>query len=324
MAAFFTQMRGDNATKKDAKSGTIPGVHEGPQGKLPKGAASEKPAPVGSITIPDTKGQTVKARFLLGTEPNLSGKTQLRPAFVTWATAPGNPFFARAAVNRWWANFFGRGLVNPIDDMRPDNAATHPQLLDLLAREFSASGFDLKHLIRCICNSQTYQRTSAPVKGNKDDNELYSHAAVRMMTADQLYDSLEVALSHAPAAKVKGGPKAAGGGGAREQFRRFFHTEADDDATAVADYAHGIPQVLRLMNSAQMNDNTAVIARLMKNEGTPEKIIEALYLRILSRLPREAETKRMAAHVKSAKDPAQGYSDVMWVLVNSSEFMFNH
>jgi hypothetical protein len=275
VAAFFGQVHSDKADKKSAKAGAIPSIHDGGSaGKGKKAAAKTEAAPPGSIVIPDTKGQTVKATFLLGAEAPPAGKTQLRGEFATWATSPSNPFFARAAVNRWWANFFGRGIVNPIDDMRTEAKNTHPALLDSLAKEFAASGFDLKHLIRCICNSPTYQRSSRPLPENREDDQLYSHAAVRMMTADMLYDSLEVAMSHAPASKAaKGeakGAKKLGGGGPRAQFRKFFHTEADDDASAVENYAHGIPQVLRLMNSTQMNDTAAVVKRVM-SEGTPEK-----------------------------------------------------
>ncbi|MBL8797918.1 MAG: DUF1549 domain-containing protein, partial [Planctomycetia bacterium] len=296
VAAFFNQVDSDGTRNMQVKNGTEPSITEnGPVKAKGKGAAKAPAgAPSGSIVIPDTNGKTVKAKYLLGAEPPVAGKPQLRPTFATWATAPNNPFFAKAAVNRWWAHFFGRGLVSPIDDLQPSNKPSHPELLELLTKEFTSSGFDLKYLIRCICNSQAYQRSSAPRPENKQDVELYSHAAVRMMTADMLFDSLEVALSHSPA----GGKNAAAkrvnkaGGGPREQFRQFFHTEADDDASAMADYAHGIPQVLRLMNSAQMNDTTTVVNRILKTESTPEKIVEALYLRILSRLPTPSETKR--------------------------------
>jgi hypothetical protein len=329
VAAFFGQVDAEGTRNMQVKAGAAPSIIENgvikgkAKGKLAK---NDRPAPSGAIVIPDTNGKTVKAKYLLGSEPPVAGKAQLRPTFAAWATSPTNPFFAKAAVNRWWAHFFGRGLVSPIDDMRPDAKPTHPQLLDALAKEFTDSGFDLKHLIRCICNSQTYQRSSLPRADNKKDEELYSHAAMRMMTADMLYESLEVALNHSPAGAKNAAAKNAKrmAGGPREQFRQFFHTEADDDASAMADYAHGIPQVLRLMNSAQMNDTTAVVGKLMKAESAPEKLVEALYLRILSRLPTPSETKRMTAYVKSEKDAARGYNDIMWVLLNSSEFMFNH
>jgi hypothetical protein len=212
--------------------------------------------------------------------------------------------------------------------MRAESKITHPELLEFLSKEFASSGFDLKHLIRCICNSQAYQRTSKPLPGNKEDDELYSHAAVRMMTADMLFDSLAVALNHAPADKAGKMGKAAGAkkqtGGPREEFRKFFHTEADDDASAVADYAHGIPQVLRLMNSTQMNNTNAVVAALLKADPAPEKVTTALYLRVLSRRPTEVEIKKAGSYVAGAKTPAAGYGDLMWALLNSAEFMFNH
>jgi uncharacterized protein DUF1549/uncharacterized protein DUF1553 len=326
-AAFFGHVHSSNASKKDVKAGATPSIREGGAVGKMKGNKDEKSAPFDSIVIPDTKGQTVKARFLLGTEPNLNGRPQLRPTFAAWATSANNPYFAKAMVNRMWAHFFGRGLVTPLDDMRPENKCTHPELLDALAKEFAGSNFDLKHLIRCIANSQAYQRTSVPRSDNKSDEELYSHGTVRMMTADMLYDSLQVALSHAPADnstdKAKGAKKG-GGGGPRAQFRKFFHTEADDDASAVADYAHGIPQVLRMMNSTQMNNTAAVIAKLMKTDSTPERVVESIYLRILSRMPTPTESQKMVGYVAGSSDPAKGYNDVMWALLNSSEFLFNH
>src|SRR6202042_1150780 len=94
-----------------------------------------------------------------------------------------------------WANFFGMGIVNPIDDMDPDKA-THPELLKLLADEFVASGFDQKHLIRCICLSRTYQRSSTVIPENKEDDKLYSHMKAKVMSADMLYDSLAIVLEH--------------------------------------------------------------------------------------------------------------------------------
>ncbi len=330
VAAFFNEVHSSNASKKDAKAGAIPSIHEGGpvalKGKAAKAAAGEK-APAGSIVIPDTKGKTVKAHYLLGAEAPVSGKAQMRPVFASWATSPSNPFFARAAVNKWWANFFGRGIVSPIEDMRPESKNTHPELLDYLSKEFASSGFDLKHLIRCICNSQAYQRTSRPLPSNKEDEELYSHAAVRMMTADMLFDSLAVAMNHAPADKAAKMAKVAGKkqpGGPREEFRKFFHTEADDDASAVADYAHGIPQVLRLMNSSQMNNTTAIVSALLKADPAPEKVTTALYLRVLSRRPSDAEIKKASSYVAGAKSPAAGFGDLMWALLNSGEFMFNH
>src|SRR5262249_43669134 len=186
MAAFFTATQAENAGRNDEGP---PGVKEAvPSGQIaerankaaaklkavgkvaPKAAekaakaaekiAAKAAAAKGAAVIPDTNGKTVPARFLHGETPKLVGKYEYRPVLANWVTSPKNPYFAKAMVNKVWANFFGRGIVNPIDDMRADSPNTHPALLDALAAEFTASGFDIKHLIRCICNSNAYQRTS--------------------------------------------------------------------------------------------------------------------------------------------------------------------
>jgi Protein of unknown function (DUF1549)/Protein of unknown function (DUF1553) len=326
VAAFFAQTHADHSTKQGAKTGAMPSVHEGGAVKAGKKKDAAEHAPFGEITIPDTKGKTVKATFLGADKPApLSGK-ELRPLFAAWATSAGNPYFAKAAANRMWANFFGRGIVDPVDDMRPEAKSSHPELLKLLADEFVASGFDLKYLIRCICASKTYQRASRPLPENKDDDRLYSRMPVKVMSADVLFDSLAVALGHAAASKEKDGAKKKkkAGGDVREQFRKFFHAEADDDVGAIEDYSHGIPQALRLMNAQQINDTAGTVSRLTKAGGGTDKVIEGLFLTALSRKPTEIELTRMKKYVADEKEPAKAYGDILWVLLNSSEFLLNH
>ncbi len=328
LAAFFATTHLENAAKKQVQAGEVPAVVE--DGVIRRGRKDKtdtERVPPGSIVIPDSHGRAVKARFLLGETPVLHRGEPLRTVFADWGTAADNPYFARAAVNRLWSNFFGRGLVNPVDDMRLDSRTHHADLLKMLAEEFTASRFDLKHLIRCICTSQAYQRTSMPLPENQADEELFSHMKLKPMTADMLFDSLTVALDHEPAGKEGKGKK---GGltkiryGPRDQFRRFFNAEADDDAGIVEDYTHGIPQVLRLMNSGDTNSTGAVIARLLKSSVGPEAVLRSLYLRVLSRLPTEAEVGQMQHYVSASRDVARGYEDVLWVLLNSSEFLSNH
>lgn len=324
VAAFFTQTHAFNAAKKDAKAGDVPSIREGGNVKLGKKDTTEK-APFGQIVIPDSKGKNVKATYLGGVSPSMAGKTQLRPVFVNWLISPKNPYFARAIVNKTWANFFGRGIVEPVDDMRPEAKATHPELLQLLTDEFVASGFDLKHLIRCICASKAYQRTSRPLPENKEDDKLYGKMTVKVMTADMLFDSLQVALGHAAADREKGkGLGKKKGGNVREQFRKFFHAEADDDVGVIEDYTHGVPQALRLMNAQQINDTSATVSKLMKADSSPDKVIEGLFLTTLSRKPTAAEFKRMKEYLATEKQAAKAYGDILWVLLNSGEFLFNH
>src|SRR5262249_55476308 len=137
-------------------------------------------------------GRVVKARFLGGPEADLSAEGPYRARLAAWVTAADNPYFANAAVNRLWAHFFGRGFVHPLDGFDEHHAPSHPAVPKRLADEFTASGYDLKHLVRCVCNSKAYQRTSRPRPGNEDDASGVSHMAIKVMTPEMFYDSLEV------------------------------------------------------------------------------------------------------------------------------------
>ena len=113
-------------------------------------------------------------------EPKLNQRDPYRPILADWMTSPKNSYFAKAIVNRVWSQLFGRGIVNPVDDMHDGNPASHPELLTTLTQQFKNNGYDLKHLLRAICNSEAYQRTSKPAAGNEDaDPRLFSRAAVR-------------------------------------------------------------------------------------------------------------------------------------------------
>ncbi|HMP18471.1 MAG TPA: DUF1553 domain-containing protein, partial [Gemmatales bacterium] len=276
----------------------------------------------------DSNGKTEKARFLLGEAPTLSQSQSPRLVFLDWLTAQENPYFARSFVNKMWANFFGKGIIDPIDDMRDLSQATHPELLELLAREFTESGYDIKHLIRCIVSSQTYQRTSIPLPENKDDKTLYSRMPVKGMSADMLFDSLQVVMEKSflepENRRARQQAQRKGRGGPREQFRKFFHAEADDDAGVTEEYSHGIPQVLRLMNDSRLNNLNSLITSLMRNEKKPEKIIQSIYLRVLSRPATEPEITRMKKFLEGDREQKRAYSDIFWALLNSSEFVFNH
>ena len=249
-----------------------------------------------------------------------------RPVLANWVCSPTNPFFARAFVNRLWAQYMGRGIVNPVDDLSVENEPTHPELLNALAREFTDSGFDVKHLIRGLCNSKAYQRTSRPLGDNRDDKVLYSHQAIKVLSGEQLYDSLtsiigplvgkDNPMRKAPA---KGGPVTA-----RDQFGLFF--QGTDNAPPTA-YEAGIPQALRLMNSPLMASarltNVATRAAEVTKGTTPDKAVEKLYLTALARRPTADETKKMAEFVGKHQDPRAAYGDVLWVLLQTSEFALN-
>src|SRR5205807_2312045 len=124
--------------------------------------------------------------FLQGEQPKLNTAEPYRPVLGKWMTSADNKFFARAMVNRFWYQMFGRGIVNPVDDMHDDNAPTHPALLATLTEQFKLNGFDVKYLLRAICNSEVYQRSSVTVADAASyDPELYSQRELRVMNPEQ-------------------------------------------------------------------------------------------------------------------------------------------
>ncbi|HEY3788771.1 MAG TPA: DUF1549 domain-containing protein, partial [Urbifossiella sp.] len=147
-----------------------------------------------------TSGKTLSPYGNVSTDP----RADRRAAFARWLTRPGNPFFARVEVNRIWFGLFGRGIVNPVDDFRSSNPPAIPELLDALSAEFERSGFDRKHLLRLICNSRTYQRSTATNKFNESDDLLFSHYPIRRLSAEQLQDAIGYATGTlAPTAEVR-------------------------------------------------------------------------------------------------------------------------
>jgi hypothetical protein len=287
-----------------------------------------RPRPA-SITIPEASMRKVRkmapvpAKFPDGQEPKLEPAVSFRPAFAAWLTSPENPYFAPNTVNRLWAHFFGRGFVNPLDDFREDNPPSHPALLQLLARELIAAGFDQKHLIRVLCNSQAYQRSSRVLPGNKQDTTLFSRMYLKVLEPDVFYAVLcqaletpDLELFGRPARPPRDFPTP------RAQFVKFFTTkEAEDEAGY---YSHGIPQALRLLNHEKLNAGSRLVDRLLQGGQSPDAVIEGIYLTVLSRRPTAEELKETAAHVARQHSPRQGYDDVVWALINGGEFIMNH
>jgi hypothetical protein len=314
MAAFFTKVRilGNPRQAILNKNGTL-GINENGKGR-------PLPLPVSAKRVPP--------KFLQGEEPKLSTSDAYRPALAEWMTSPKNPYFSRAMVNRVWAQLFGRGIVNPIDDMHDGNKPSHPQLLADLSTRFAGDGFDVKNLFRALCNSEAYQRTSKPVAGNREAGpELFARMAIKVLTPEQLYDSLtQVVGAPNPANLQRRAANAAQAAVLRNLtprtlFVAFFKGEDNADPT---EYQGGIPQVLRMMNSPQVN-NASLLSPLMRSGKTAEQIVDHLYLTVLSRRPTIHERQRTLALVrKHADEPGQAYADILWVLLNSSEFTMNH
>jgi hypothetical protein len=303
MAAFFTEIQTPNRPKMVYMAG----VQDNPMLTLKTLAGADMLE--GYIDRPPT--------FLGGKE--LATQPQsARIALANWMTAPENPYFARAAVNRLWWHFLGRGLVDPVDDMHLGNAPSHPELLEMLSQRFIESGYDLKLLCRAIANTRTYQQTSRPALLGEVEEKWFARMPIKVLSADQLYDSLVVILG--PPAKSKGIDTRLG---ARFEFTQFFSSDGDPDPMR---YDRGIPHALRLMNSSQFTGRSLdmFVSRIATGRSS-EQIINELFISILSRPPNLSEVEFSQAHVRSSGEmPHAAFRELAWSLLLSSEFSLNH
>ncbi len=283
---------------------------------------------------PGQKGEPIKPRFLGGSaldEPPLpkgfkepdyrTAKTLPKPAFsrkeklASWLTAADNPYFAKAAVNRVWGQFMGRGLVHPLDDLGGKNPPTHPALLQAMTDHFIKSKFDLKELIREIVNSETYELAGAGI-GSAALPRWFERARVRPLTAEELLASMRVASGWKDA-KLPGATE--------EYFLRYFgeptngQGEFQGSLTEHLFLNHGDP-VRQFIYRRKGNLTDSVLT----SKEPMEKRVEELFLAVLGRLPKESERKRFVAHLTSNPKPDGLVEEAIWALLNTAEFRFNH
>ena len=271
-----------------------------------------------------------------------------RRHLAEWMRSRDNPYFARMLVNRYWKHFFGRGLVEPEDDIRPTNPATHPELLDALAADFAASGFDLKHLIRTIANSRTYQRSSEATESNADDEQHYARYYPKRLPAEVLLDSVnDVAgatntFANQPEA-VRAVTLPNERGTLESEFLTLFGRPSMDTACECERTGEAnLGQSLHLLNSDSIQEKLTAdkgrAAQLAKaGDRSDEDRVSELYLRALSRKPDPEELavalshleKKRSALAEETDPPAReraerdAFEDIVWVLVNTKEFLFN-
>ncbi|MBI2806326.1 MAG: DUF1553 domain-containing protein [Planctomycetes bacterium] len=313
MASFFMKTRMSATPQQAAKKGKALIVSEVNTGK---GRGKKGGLPASAKIVP--------AKFLQGESPKLNTSEPYRPVLAKWMTSPDNKFFARAMVNRFWYQLFGRGIVNPVDDMHDDNTATHPELLATMTEQFKLNSFDVKFLVRAICNSQVYQRSSHTVAdADSVDHELYAQRQMRVMSPGQMYDSLTTilgAVKGKAGAKTKKQPKK-GPASPRDAFITFFRVEEGNPL----EYQSGIPQALRMMNSPFTNRAEFIAADITRAAKTPAEAIERIYLAAVSRRPTAAELERLTTYARRpGSTPRTAYGDILWALLNTSEFVLNH
>ena len=296
----------------------------------PLGAAPvvKPPAPANprELQIPGTN-RTVRMASLDGSSP-AAAEQHPRAWLAKWVTSADNPWFAKAATNRMWGQFFGRGLIDPIDDISENNPPSHPELLDELAREFAKSGFDLHFLVRTIVSSEGYRLSSAAPHSDAVAPQLFARMTVKGMRPAELFDSLAQATGYyEKSGRVDVAVFA--GNTQRSEFLEAFSGERGSEE----DQGTTILQALAMMNGSFVNQATGVerSVTLSALAGLPQLStadrIEALYLATLSRPPNPAELQKLIGYVESGgpeKDPRRALGDVFWSLLNSTEFVSNH
>lgn len=255
-----------------------------------------------------------------------------RHKLVEWLTARDNPFFARAIVNRIWAHYLGVGIVDPVDDMRASNPASNPQLLDALGRDFIEHKFDLKHLAKTILKSRVYGLSSLPTDDNRDDRRNYARYYARRLPPHVLLDAVAsatgttVAFKEYPAVKKAIQlPNEQAQSDFLDMFGRSRRTTPCECETSLEP---NLPQVLYLLNSEELQrkiaDKSGVVAELTKPGKTTAQAVEELFLRTFSRPPRAAEMQDATELIDKAASRRHAIEDLLWALVNSNEFLFNH
>ncbi len=288
-----------------------------------------------SVENPRT-GEKAKARFLGADMPALANQQDELQAAALWLTSAQNPLFAKSQVNRIWYHLMGRGLVDPVDDFRLTNPASHPQLLEELTQDFIRSGFDLRHMVSTIMLSRTYQLDSTPNSSNATDEINYSHNLPRRLSAEQLFDSLHLALRVRPNLRDQSGLRAgqiagpqAGRGSPDPMSPEAFLVQfgrPKRELSCECERANdtSIGQIFQFISGPvvgkALGDKYNRLASLAKNDNAGQ-VVRDLYWALLTRAPTADEAKVMESLLVSAKDRRAALEDISWSLLNAKEFV---
>ena len=288
----------------------------------------------GQVVHPRT-GEVMLPRPLGGEAFDLGRYEDPRRSLAQWITAAENPFFARAMVNRMWGHFFGRGIIDPIDDARSTNPPSNPELLDALARRFVTTGHDVKALIRTICNSYAYRLSSDPTPTNKADTQSFARFYPRRLSAEVLLDAMSQVLE--VPTKFPGGP------GEFPEGTRAIDLPDENVAVNFLDvfgrpartkacecervYSPSLHQALELVNSTEIQNKLTAekgyIAELASTSAPHGDNVQQIFLRTLARPPRPQEMKTAVEFLDSETDRKEAYGTLLWSLLATNEFLFN-
>jgi hypothetical protein len=286
-------------------------------------------------------GRKMNAAFLFdlgkggqaGAAARAADEAELREKLAAWITARENPLFAKSMANRLWSYFFGRGIIEPVDDIRASNPPSNPALLEALAKDFVERNYDLRHMIRTIVNSRTYQLSFRANEWNEGDETNFSHALPRRLTAEQLFDAVHVAAGSRP--KVAQAPE----GSLAQDFPDpsvlrggfldvFGRPERQTSCECERRSDMSLVQALNLLNgptiAGAIADPEGRIAKLILGGASDRRLVEELYLSALSRAPTGQELDSALTYMGKGGGRAERAQDLLWALINSNGFLFNH
>jgi hypothetical protein len=282
----------------------------------------------GDVKLPDSE-TIVPPRYPDGRAPSVGEKGSRRVQLAIWMASRDNPFLARAAVNRVWAHLFGRGLVEPVDDVGDHNPSSHPELFQELTDYFVQTGFDIRELYRTLANTRAYQRTSRNAAEKSPPPELFAQMAVKTLTSEQLYDCLDRALMQEAGGTPAFLPAARG---MFDPRRLAFAAKMQMRGQNATEFDAGVLQALSLLNGNETDaatnlEQSALLAGLEAPLFSDEDRIDMLFLATLTRRPAPAERSQFVEYVRrggATQNSQEALSDVLWALLNSAEFALNH
>jgi len=283
----------------------------------------------GEVSNPVSR-KVMKPKFLGGDTPDVAGKDR-RVVLAKWLASSDNPWFATSFSNRVWAHFMGVGIVEPVDDFRVSNPASNPELLEALGKRLTDSKYDLKTLVRDICNSRTYQRSTQRNETNETDELNFAHANLRRIKAENLLDTISAVTNTKD--KFRGLPigaravQIADGRSSTYFLTTFGRATRETVCSCEVKMEPTLSQALHLMNGDTVNRKIKegkLVPELIAKHPTPESRIVELYIRSLTRKPTKDELEKLQPVLGEGADQTKGLEDIFWALLNSREFLFNH
>jgi hypothetical protein len=274
----------------------------------------------------------MKPKFLGGASPELKPGEDRRKVLAHWIASPENPYFARNIANIMWAHFFGAGIVEPVDDVRVSNPPSNPELLSALAKSLTDYKFDMRRMVKDICGSMTYQRSSQVNETNALDKRNFSRAQVRRVRSEVLLDGISQ-ITETPN-KFQGLPlgaravQIADGAVSTYFLTTFGRAKRESVCSCEVKMEPTLSQALHLMNGDAVHDRIKsgkIVARLVSEKKTDREIADDLFLRVFGRSPIEKEWAAIQQAVADAPESRQAVlEDLFWALLNSKEFYFTH